>query len=44
MKVENCPKKLNSCTNMCPEYPCWAYDEHMNRKDADTRKQNDGWD
>ncbi|MFC1755661.1 hypothetical protein ACFL96_20115 [Thermoproteota archaeon] len=44
MKIDNCPKKLNKCNDMCPEYPCWAYDEYMNQQDRVERKRNEGWD
>lgn len=44
MKVENCPKNLNHCpSQMCPMYPCWAFEKHKTKGDVEQRDKDSGW-
>ncbi|MEA3430424.1 MAG: hypothetical protein U9R08_04080 [Nanoarchaeota archaeon] len=44
MRIPDCPKRLSSCNSYCPQYPCWAYDKHMNTQDREKKENNTGWD
>ncbi|MFH1669804.1 MAG: hypothetical protein ABIA62_07805 [Candidatus Woesearchaeota archaeon] len=44
MRIDQCPKRLNNCPERgCPEYPCWAYEKHLDNKDRNSKKQDSGW-
>ncbi len=44
IRIENCPKSLNRCPeSACPMYPCWAYEQHMDCKDKEKTKRDEGW-
>jgi len=44
MRIENCPKNLNHCPKqMCPLFPCWAYEKQMAKKNSEGNKRDDGW-
>jgi len=40
MRVDNCPKKLFICSQQCPLYPCWAFEEQTEKA---SKKSFDGW-
>ncbi|MBW2964680.1 hypothetical protein KY363_04430 [Candidatus Woesearchaeota archaeon] len=44
MRVDQCPKNLRQCPEgSCPSYPCWAYEEHLNKLDRDKKDRDSGW-
>ena len=44
MRIDNCPKGLNHCPEAsCPIYPCWAYDQHLDKMDKEKQLKDDGW-
>jgi hypothetical protein len=44
MMIENCPKGLNNCPEKgCPEFPCWAYEQHMEKMDKEKKEKDSGW-
>jgi len=40
MRIKNCPKRLNNCDKQCPLYPCWAYEDQIEKEN---KKSKDGW-
>lgn len=44
MKVDQCPKKMKHCPKgQCPEYPCWAVEQHLDNVDREIKNNDSGW-
>lgn len=44
MKIPDCPNNLKVCPkSMCPKFPCWAYDNHLDKLDKEKKSRDDGW-
>jgi hypothetical protein len=44
LKIPGCPKNIKDCPRqMCPLFPCFAYEEHLDRMDKAKSSRDRGW-